>query len=66
MFPLMPIAQAEAEWLKELFDRMDRQRYLHREYYKENQEELNAISKARYRKRKEEMMKELTNGKSSN
>lgn len=62
----MPIARAEAEWIIEIFDSMDRQRELHRKRYQENREELNALSKARYRKKKEEKKKELTDGKSSN
>lgn len=66
MFPLMPIAEAEAEWLIELFDRMDRQKARHHDWYMENQEEKNADSKARYWEWKEKMMKELMNGEIRN
>ena len=52
MMPLMPIAEVEAEYLVELFDRMDKEAEQKHEYYMQNQEKLIQSARESYQRNK--------------
>ena len=52
LMPLMPIAEEEAEYLKDLFDKMDREAEQKHEYYMQNQDKFIQQSKESYQRKK--------------
>lgn len=54
VMPLMPIAEEEAEYLIELFNRMEREATQKHDYYMQNQEKFIQCSKESYQRKKAE------------
>lgn len=52
VMPLMPIAEEEAEYLVDLFERMDREAEQKHEYYMQNQEKFIRSAKESYQRNK--------------
>ena len=52
VMPLFPIAEEEAEYLKDLFDKMDREAEQKHRYYMQNQDKFIQQSKESYQRKK--------------
>lgn len=52
LIPLMPIAEEEAEYLKTLFDRKDREREQKHEYYEQHRDHLVQSANESYERKK--------------
>lgn len=52
LFPLMPIAEADANYLLEIFDQRDRNRETKHRWYLRNREDHNEAAKNRYHEQK--------------